>query len=54
MVSYPKSVKDAGNAKHHVSVTDSGMEKLRQMHETKEIIELDAGYDYIVKDGAEN
>ena len=53
-MSYPKSMRDAGNSRHHVFMTDSGLEKLRQMHETKEILELDADYDYIAKDGGEN
>eukprot|EP00972_Heterocapsa_arctica_P014252 2097209-Heterocapsa_arctica.AAC.1 len=55
LLSYPLFAKDVGNPKHHVQVTQTGLEKLRRARSTKtsalEPLDLVPGADYVVRDG---
>ena len=54
LLSYPQSLEDACDPKHHAELTDVGMAKLRDRERGSPTPELNPGHDYVVKDGGDD
>ena len=50
MVSYPQTLRDASNPRHHVRLTEDGKAKMEAHQATFDDAELTARVDHVVKD----
>jgi hypothetical protein len=54
MVSYPQTLRDASNPRHHVRLTEEGKAKMEALQAPIDDDGLNAGVDYVVKDGGKS
>ena len=54
LLSYPQTLAETANPKHHADLTDVGMAKLRDREPGKRALDLYPGIDYVVKAGGDD
>ena len=50
LLSYPQNLAEASDPRHHATLTASGVEKLKAAAKSREVLDLEPGIDYVVKE----